>query len=163
MKIALVVCSLALAGLVIAIVVTPPPTRSGHRNVRSAGPPASAVGQAGGASSTSTGPTTSSTTAAPPKAATATPAVPGGPAVASLTPASGPPGQQVTLTGTGFISANGTITLLFGGVQAPVSCPTPTQCTATVPALPAGQPTGPVPVTLTTSTGASRPVAFVYT
>ena len=84
-------------------------------------------------------------------------------ALTAVTPAAGHRGDRVTLSGAGLFSADGMMTLMFGSVQAPVSCPTQTMCTATVPAQPAPAATsGPVTVTLTTSAGTSRPVAFSY-
>ena len=66
---------------------------------------------------------------------------------------------MVTLTGTDLFSSNGLITVIFGGIEAGVSCSTTTSCQVTVPNRPTP---GPVPVTITTTGGTSRPVTFTY-
>jgi IPT/TIG domain len=92
-----------------------------------------------------------STTTAPPNGNT--------PDLVSVTPSSGQAGDQVTLSGSGFFSGSGMITVLFGQVSAGVSCPTRNVCQATVPQQPTP---GPVTVTVTTDTGTSQPVTFTY-
>ncbi len=89
--------------------------------------------------------------------------------VTALAPSSGAPGDSVTITGGGFLSADGTILVRFGGVVAPTRCPEPSTCVATVPAAaPAatgtagGVPAGTVPVTVTTTAGTSNALAFRY-
>ena len=102
----------------------------------------------------------------------------GPPTVSALQPAHGQAGQQVVISGTGFLSPNGVITAYFGAVTAPTSCSSPTTCTVTVPpplpSGPAGAPsgsgsasaaTGPgvsVSVTVVTDSGRSNPVSFTY-
>jgi glucose/arabinose dehydrogenase len=59
-----------------------------------------------------------------------------GPIVGTVTPSSGAPsgGTLVTVSGTGFSTANGTTTVSFGSAPAPsVSCSTTTTCVATSP------------------------------
>lgn len=75
----------------------------------------------------------------------------------SMSPASGTAGQTVTLTGSNLFSASGLIMAHFGAATAPVSCPTQSRCTATVPSG-----SGSVLVTITTDRGTSRPVRFTY-
>jgi hypothetical protein len=107
-------------------------------------------------------------TTAPPPPVTAPPptAAPGGPpVVVAMAPAAGGAGQSLTLTGSGFFSSSGHISITFAGVEAPGACPTRTACTVTVPALgpgpaPAGQA---VPVVVTTPTGSSNAMTFTYT
>jgi hypothetical protein len=94
-------------------------------------------------------------TTVPPSSATS-----GAPAVTSLAPAAGGPGTSVTITGSGFLSADGMIVAEMDGQAAPTSCPDQTTCTVTVPTLPATP--GPVPVTVTTSAGTSAPISFSY-
>lgn len=102
--------------------------------------------------------------APPPGPAVSPPASPpgGGPVISSISPNSGPAGTAVTLNGTGFFSPSGTIVVLFGQVQAPVSCPTQQTCTASAPPQ-ASPPSPAVPVTVTTDGGRSAPVTFTYT
>ena len=170
LKAALVLCALAVIGLVVALIVVPAPSRTGGATTASDG---SAHG-ANGATSPSTGTSAASaapTTAAPTTATTATtapattvPAPTGpGPVISALSPKAGHPGQRVTISGANLASANGTITVMFGSVQAGVSCPSRTTCVAVVPPQPGGVPPGGrVPVTLSTTSGVSRPVTFVY-
>ena len=79
-----------------------------------------------------------------------------------MSPASGPAGTVVTLTGTGLYSPSGRISVTFGSSPAPVSCASMEMCTAGVPAPTPGEPTR-VPVTVTTDTGRSAPLVFTYT
>lgn len=99
----------------------------------------------------------------PGTAATAPAATPGGaPVISSISPDGGASGQQVTLTGSNFFSSDGSITVLFGGAQSPVSCPTQTTCSAVVPAGIPARPGQRIPVTMSTSSGTSAPVPFTY-
>ena len=75
--------------------------------------------------------------------------VAGPPTITSFTPASGPIGTVVTLTGTGFTGATA---VTFNGVTAAHSMVSDTQITATVPA---GTTTGPVRVTTPGGTATS--------
>jgi hypothetical protein len=90
--------------------------------------------------------TTTSTTVPPPRTAG------GGLAIASLFPATGGPGTPLTVTGSGFLSADGTIVAEVDGQAAPTS--------VTVPSLPVAS--GSVPVTVTTAAGTSAPASFSY-
>jgi hypothetical protein len=65
--------------------------------------------------------------------------------VTSLTPTSGPVGQAVTISGTGFGGSQGSSTVTFNGVTATVSAWSDTSITA---AAPTGATTGPVVVTV---------------
>lgn len=87
------------------------------------------------------------------------PSAPGAPRLASLSPASGPPGIRVSLRGTGFMSANGHVLVYFGAVPAPTNCPSVTQCVATAPAAHAGSV---VAVRLHTASGVSNAATFTY-
>ena len=69
------------------------------------------------------------------------------PAVASFTPASGPVGARVTLTGSGF---SGATAVRFNGIAASFSVAGPTQITAIVPI---GATAGPIAVTTPAGTG----------
>jgi hypothetical protein len=84
----------------------------------------------------------------------------GAPVISSLSPSSGSGGQTIQVAGSNFLSSDGQIVATFAGQVAPTSCPSQTTCTVTVPSLSA--PPGPVPVTITTSAGASNAVTFAY-
>ena len=98
--------------------------------------------------------TTTSTTVPPPQTRGV------GPAIASLFPATGGPGTPLTVTGSGFLSADGTIVAEVDGQAAPTSCADQTTCTVTVPSLPGAS--GSVPVTVITAAGTSAPASFSY-
>jgi RHS repeat-associated protein len=74
------------------------------------------------------------------------------PTITSFTPAEGPVGTSVTITGTNFdpVPANNTVT--FNGVTATVTAATATSLTATVPT---GATTGPITVTTAAGTATS--------
>jgi hypothetical protein len=101
--------------------------------------------------------TTSSAPAPAPQAASV-----GRPVLVSVAPRSAKAGQVVTISGHGFFSANGRITVTFGRVTAPVACPTRTTCRATVPAHPGPAPSGLVDIRLTTQSGTSNSLPFSY-
>ncbi|MBN9221586.1 MAG: Ig-like domain repeat protein [Mesorhizobium sp.] len=75
------------------------------------------------------------------------------PTVTAVSPASGPTGggNSVTITGTGFSTANATGAVLFGATQASYTIDSNTQITATAPA----GTTGTVDITVTTPGGTS--------
>jgi RHS repeat-associated protein len=79
--------------------------------------------------------------------------VEGLPTVTSMSPAVGPTGSTVTISGTGFGSAQSTSTVQFFGAQATISNWTDTEITANVPP---GTATGPVSVTVAGLTGPSQ-------
>lgn len=83
------------------------------------------------------------------------------PVLAAISPASGRAGESVTLRGHGFFSKDGQITVMFGLMQAPVSCPNETTCHATVPPRRAKS-SGTVGVTVSTETGGSNQLTFKY-
>ncbi|HXW79260.1 MAG TPA: IPT/TIG domain-containing protein [Acidimicrobiales bacterium] len=127
-------------------VTTVPPSNDHHdHRVASSGPRA-------------TPPRRSAPTKAPPAVGSAL----GDPVLAALSPSSGAAGQTVTISGSNFLSSDGVITVSFGGRPAPIDCPDQDTCTATVPTAPSGS-SGPVRVTVTTSSGTSNPVTFTYT
>lgn len=82
----------------------------------------------------------------------------GPPAISSLSPASGSPGQSVTVSGANFLSATGQIVATFNGQVAPTSCPAPNTCTVTVPPSTASS----AQVVVTTPSGASNAETFTY-
>jgi IPT/TIG domain len=82
------------------------------------------------------------------------------PLLSSLSPSTGGSGQQVTVSGTDFLSADGEIVTHFGGQAAATSCPSQTLCLVTVPPL-SGSP-GSVPVSITTEAGTSATLTFDY-
>ncbi len=55
------------------------------------------------------------------------------PVLTALSAKSGELGQTITLSGTGFFSANGLIVATFGTHPAPTQCPTRKECFVTVP------------------------------
>ena len=73
------------------------------------------------------------------------------PAILAITPANAPPGNPVTITGTGFDPTANHNVILFGNVPAQVISVNPT-ATELVVLVPAGLPAGPVTVTVS-STG----------
>ncbi|MGP0032171.1 MAG: IPT/TIG domain-containing protein [Acidimicrobiales bacterium] len=84
----------------------------------------------------------------------------GTPVLSSLSPAAGGAGQTVTISGSGFLSANGQIVASFGGQVAPTDCPDQTTCVVSVPDM--GGLSSAVPVTVTTDTGTSNTLTFDY-
>jgi hypothetical protein len=82
------------------------------------------------------------------------------PLLSSLSPSTGGSGQQVTVSGTDLLSADGEIVAHFGGQAAATSCPSQTMCLVTVPPL-SGSPRS-VPVSITTDAGTSRTLTFDY-
>jgi hypothetical protein len=86
---------------------------------------------------------------------------PGGPPqLSSLNPPQGSAGQQVAISGSNFMSANGQIVAYFGSQVAPTSCPVQSSCTVTVPPMQGTTTT--VPVTVQTQAGTSNALAFTY-
>ena len=106
--------------------------------------------------STTMPPTASSTTTAPPSA----PAPGGGPVLSAISPDVGQPGQTVDIQGTGLMSADGLIVVMFGAQQASTSCPSQQGCVVTVPPPLPGQPA--VPVQVKTAAGVSNSLTFRY-
>lgn len=143
-----------LAGLAIAALIIAAITffsgggSSGYRRAATAGPTPSAA--------TAPPSTAAPTTTTPPP----TTAAPGVPALSSINPSSGAPGQTVTLTGSNLFSPSGLITVTFAGVQAGVSCPSSTTCVVTVPSGLTPSPS--IPVAINTGTGTSSSVNFTY-
>jgi hypothetical protein len=76
----------------------------------------------------------------------------------ALSPGVGRAGQQITLSGSGFVGANGYIAATFDGVVVPTRCPTEQTCFATTPAGGSGEAT----VRLRTSAGESNPLVFRF-
>jgi hypothetical protein len=98
-----------------------------------------------------------------PSTTTATaPSIPGSPPqISSLTPASGSPGQTLTVTGSNFLSSDGSIVASFDGQVTATSCSSEAVCTVTVPPQSAGETSA--QVTISTASGTSNAVAFSYT
>lgn len=136
-----------------------PPAFSGRVGAIS---PASTSGTTAPPPATSSAPPAGTGTAPPASAPAAASAAGRAPVIASISPSSGTAGGTVTLTGNGFYSPSGTVVVLFGQVQAPVSCPSQQSCVVIVPprspATPAKE-----PVTIATDSGRSAPVKFTYT
>lgn len=127
----------------------------------STAPPSNATGPSntGGPPASSS---TTNTTNPPSNSTTSAAAANGKPAVAAITPDTGAAGQTVKLSGSGFFSSNGRITVMFGHTQAGVNCPSQTSCVVTVPAASSASPSAPVAVTVSTTGGTSSPVQFTY-
>lgn len=101
--------------------------------------------------------------APPPRheASTTTSTTPSGatPVVQALVPATGHAGDQVTVEGSGFFSANGQVFVTFDGTVVPTRCPSEERCIATVPP-PAGRSAAVVEVR--TTAASSNSVEFRY-
>jgi hypothetical protein len=125
-----------------------------------AGGPGSAApagGQPHGASSGPSGPT--SLPGAPvPTTSSAAPAQRGGPVVSAISPRQGRPGQRAVISGSGFLSPDGTIVAYFGSAPARTVCPSADRCTAVAPQAAGGS----VPVRVHTQRGTSNAVTFTY-
>ncbi len=80
-------------------------------------------------------------------------------AIFSFTPASGPVGSPVTITGTGFSATAADNTVKFNGVSAVVSASTTTSISTSVPA---GATTGPISVLVSGQTATSATNFTVY-
>jgi hypothetical protein len=76
----------------------------------------------------------------------------------ALSPGTGSAGQQITLSGSGFVGANGYIAATFDGVVVPTRCPTEQTCLVTAPAGGSGEAT----VRLRTSAGESNALVFHF-
>jgi IPT/TIG domain len=83
------------------------------------------------------------------------------PLLSSLSPSTGGFGQQVTVSGTDFLSADGEIVAHFGGQSAATSCPSQTLCLVTVVPPLSGSPRS-VPVSISTEAGTSATLTFDY-
>jgi hypothetical protein len=79
--------------------------------------------------------------------------------IASISPASGAPGQGVQVAGSNFLSSSGQIVATFNGQVAPTSCPAQNACTVTVPPMSGS---AAAQVTITTASGTSNAVTFTY-
>jgi hypothetical protein len=102
------------------------------------------------------------TTSTPSTIAPAEPARSGSPVLSALEPDAGQPGDVITVTGSGLMSADGLIVAMFGQAQTRIVCPTQTTCRMTVPPQPP-QSSGTVEVTVTTRSGSSNAMGFRYT
>lgn len=131
---------------------------SRHPHGAAAPAPASSVSVA--PASPSTSPSSSSSVSPAPAATSPT----GAPQLSVVSPASGVPGQEVTLAGAGLFSSDGLIVVRFGATQATVDCPNQTTCQAIVPNAPPGSAaTGAQMITVSTGAGTSNPLKFTYT
>jgi hypothetical protein len=81
------------------------------------------------------------------------------PVITGLSLPGGPIGTAVTISGFNFGTTQGSSTVTFGGVPATATW----SSTSIVATVPNGVPLGPVPVVVTTETGASNGVAFTVT
>ncbi len=138
--------------------------------VASAGPGGHAAHRhaAGATRTTISAPTQSSQPAPSPSTSspttTASPAAPspgGAPVLSAISPSVGQQGQTIAIQGTGLMSADGLIVVLFGPEEASTSCPSQLGCVVTVPPPPPGQPS--VPVQVKTAAGVSNALTFHYT
>ena len=145
-------------------------SKAGTRKVVSSGHP-HAGGAPAPATSVSVAPASPAPAAAPvPSPSTSTPtasptplAATGGPQLTVVSPASGAPGQEVTLAGAGLFSSDGVIVVRFGAAQATVDCPNQSTCQAIVPNAPPGSAaTGAQMITVSTGAGISNPLRFIY-
>lgn len=152
-----------------------PPTRTGRHTSTMAPPttapstkapptsaPATSVPSVRSSSTSTSTPRSTSTTSKSPRSATSARTHSGAkPVLASISPASGVAGARVTLTGSGFFSKDGQITVTFGVAYAPVACPSETTCQATVPSR-AKESSASVGVTISTEAGSSNTLSFRY-
>jgi hypothetical protein len=135
-----------------------------HQNVVTTLRPAGTAAPSGHTTSPKRGP--SATARARPRATRSRASVPStaatgtAPLLSSLSPSTGGSGQQVTVSGTDFLSADAEIVAHFSGQVATTSCPSQTLCLVTVPSL-SGSPRF-VPVSITTDAGTSRTLTFDY-
>ena len=82
------------------------------------------------------------------------------PQLSSITPSQGSAGAVVVVHGTNLFSLNGLVLARFDGQPTHTICPTQTSCMVTVPALPSSPPTA--QVTITTESGTSNALTFLY-
>jgi hypothetical protein len=144
----MVAAVLTAAGLALAESIhSPQVIRQGTPH--SPGPTGTSVPAASSSSTTLPATTTSST---PPPNTTS------GLVLEALSPGAGSAGQQVTLSGSGFIGAHGYIAATFDGVVVPTRCPSEQTCIVTIPAGHSGDAT----VRLRTSTGESNALVFRF-
>jgi IPT/TIG domain len=115
----------------------------------------------GAATSTTREPTSTTSTTGTTTTTAAVPVAPGSPPqIASIDPASGSAGQNIAVTGSGFLSSDGHIVATFNGQVTATSCPSQNACTVTVPAPVPGESSA--QVVITTGSGASNPATFSY-
>ena len=137
-----------VAGL--AVLHADPQGFSGLRNVVHSGD--------GGGPGTTLGTTSSSSSSSTSSSSTTIGGGGGKPVIDGVQPTSGAAGQVVTISGSGFFSADRRILVLFAGQAAPTRCPSETRCLATAPAGLSGD----VAVVVQTESGSSNPARFTY-
>jgi hypothetical protein len=115
-------------------------------------PPSQGTAPAPAVSSTSTTISATTVSSAPPPNANS------GLVLQALSPGVGSAGQQITLSGSGFIGTDGYIAATFDGVVVPTRCPTEQTCFVTTPARGSGEAT----VRLRTSAGESNSLVFRF-
>jgi hypothetical protein len=142
----------ALVGIAAGLALSPGPT-SGKRV---ASPSSRRSHSSRPSSKTTTSPTTSSAQTSTTTSTTSAASSTAGPVLSSLEPNTGAVGQVLTLTGSGFMSANGTIVATFNSHPAPTRCPSERLCLVTVPAGLHGS----VAVRLHTESGESNALTF---
>jgi hypothetical protein len=108
--------------------------------------------------SSATTPSTSTTTPFTTSSTTVVSSGSGTLALAALSPDAATAGKSVTLSGSGFIGANGYVAATFDGRVVPTRCPSDEMCIATVPAGLSGS----VTVRLQTTSGRSNGLTFRY-
>ncbi len=159
--------SVAVAGaLLLAVAAAALLAGGGHGSapasagrVSAGAPPGGRAGASPASPKAGTQSPTPSATLAPTPSSTA-PASGSGPVVTAVVPASGAAGAEVSIEGSGLVSADGRVEAVFDGQPARTECPGPDTCAATVPALPG--PPRTVSLVVVTAAGSSRPVAFAY-
>jgi hypothetical protein len=115
--------------------------------------------------------TSTTTTTAPPAPTTTVPApvtttvpptvvVGSPPQLLSVSPSGGAAGTVVVVRGANFFSPNGLVLARFDGHPAPTDCPSQRSCTVTVPTIVAAPST--VSLTITTASGTSNALRFLY-
>jgi hypothetical protein len=119
-------------------------------------PPATSPRPAPTQTTTTVAPATTTTTTSVPSGASRSPA----PQLSSITPSQSRPGTVVVVHGTDLFSPNGVVLARFDGQPTHTICLTQTSCRVTVPPLP-GSPSS-VRVTITTESGTSNALYFVY-
>jgi hypothetical protein len=111
---------------------------------------------------TTTLPTTTTTTTTTPATSTTTPAGSKIPTsqLWQISPSEGKAGTVLDIRGSNFYSPGGSILARFDGQPAPTACPSQTSCHVTVPTM--SRPQSSVTVTITTRSGTSNALTFMY-
>jgi hypothetical protein len=84
--------------------------------------------------------------------------LPSTPVLDSIAPEAGSAGGQLTLVGTGFFSASGSVVATFDAKTVPTACPSEQRCVATIPSEPGST----AVVEIETSSATSNAMIFTY-